>query len=238
MQSAPTLPAYTVRKSSRAKRATIRILPGRGVEVVLPPGISQDFAAEFVRAKAAWIQRALRRMSLDAPEVSLLPGKITLQAISRAYGVRYATGVNPPLRLRENAETLQFLGATTQEHERQHCALLQYWLKSKAREHLVPWVRRLETECGLCCGAVQVRLQRTRWGSCSGRKTLSLNAALLFLPPDQTRYVLLHELCHTRHLNHSPQFWELLCRVEPAARALDRALNQGWSHVPAWAMTE
>ncbi len=67
---------------------------------------------------------------------------------------------------------------------------------------------------------ITIRTQKTRWGSCSSKGNLSLNAKLIYLPEDLMDYVILHELCHTRHLNHGPQFWEELSRIlgHPARR--------------------
>ena len=57
---------------------------------------------------------------------------------------------------------------------------------------------------------------------------------LLFLRPPVVRYLLLHELCHTRHMNHSAKFWALVESCEPDYRALDQELLRGWQHVPGW----
>jgi hypothetical protein len=63
---------------------------------------------------------------------------------------------------------------------------------------------------------------------------VSLNCCLVFQPPEVVRYLLLHELCHTRHMNHSRRFWQLVARFEPNHRTLDRELLGGWQNVPAW----
>ena len=81
---------------------------------------------------------------------------------------------------------------------------------------------------------LQVRCQRTRWGSCSRRGTISLNVCLLFQPPEVLRYLLVHELAHLRHMNHSARFWAEVARHEPDWKALDRELLQGWRRVPSW----
>lgn len=238
--SAPDLPPYTVRHSRKARRISLRVLPGRGVELVLPTGVDAAMAQNFLHSRASWLRKTLRRLAMDGQQTQELPQRVSLQALDREWSVHYsqtAPGVSarPRLRLLENAGRLQFMGhAPEEELHKQHCHLLCHWLKCKAREHLSPLVRQLERESGLACQAVQVRLQRTRWGSCSSRGTLSLNAALLFLPPELMRHVLLHELCHTRHLNHSPQFWSLLRRLDPATDLLDRQLAQAWRHVPGW----
>ena len=81
---------------------------------------------------------------------------------------------------------------------------------------------------------LQIRAQRTCWGSHSGRGTISLNLCLLFLEPQLLRYLMIHELCHGRHMNHSKSFWRLVARFEPNYRKLDRELTECWNRVPDW----
>ena len=72
---------------------------------------------------------------------------------------------------------------------------------------------------------VSIRKQKTRWGSCSTKNNINLNANLLHLPPELMDYVLLHELVHTRVKNHSNDFWDELETVVPNARQVDRRLK-------------
>lgn len=232
------LPPYSIRHSRKARRASIRILPGKGVEVVLPVGVDSALAPALVRSKRQWIEHWLRRLRLDmaANTPWELPREIELPAVGTRHAVHYenpgpATPIRP-LTLYDNAGTLQFMGGPADDNS--HFTLLCQWLKQRGRVELVPWLRRLSQQYDLPCGVVQVRLQRTRWGSCSSRGTLSLNAALLFLPPELVRHVLLHELCHTRHLDHSPDFWRTLERLEPRTRELESRLDNSWHVPPAW----
>ncbi len=113
-------------------------------------------------------------------------------------------------------------------------ALLQGWLKAAAQERLVPQLLRLAAELNYPVSRVSIRCQRTRWGSCSTRGTVSLNCSLVFLRPDVVRYLFIHELAHTKHMNHSANFWRLVESLEPDYRRLDRELLAGWRTVPAW----
>jgi len=76
---------------------------------------------------------------------------------------------------------------------------------------------------------IAIRDQRTRWGSCSSRGTLSFNWRLALAPPDVLDYVVVHEVCHLRDRNHSPGFWRLVERARPDFRAPRAWLSEhGW----------
>jgi len=107
-------------------------------------------------------------------------------------------------------------------------------LTHKAEDHLIPWLKRVSDESGLSYSSVSIRRQQTRWGSCSSRRLISLNARLLFLPPELVTCVLAHELCHTKHLNHSPRFWRLVESYLPDYRRFDRHLRNGDLCMPGW----
>jgi predicted metal-dependent hydrolase len=101
---------------------------------------------------------------------------------------------------------------------------------------LAPWLVGLSRSAGLAFERLQIRRQRTRWGSCSRNGTISLNACLLFQTPAVVNYLLIHELVHTVHMNHSRRFWAAVERLEPRWRERDATLSQGWRHVPAWVL--
>lgn len=115
-------------------------------------------------------------------------------------------------------------------------AVIQRWLKHKTQAHIEPWLRELAAERGFAVGRVLVRSQpqRTRWASCSQSGTISLNLKLLFVAPELVRYTLLHELCHTVHLNHSRSFWSLLGRHDPAFMVHRQRLRTAGRAVPRW----
>ncbi len=221
-------PPYTLRISARARRLQIRVLPGGRVEVVLPRGCDPALVPAFVQQQAAWIERAIERLG-PAARAPLLPERIELAAIGRSIPVKYEPKGRP--RLTERDGTLWLTGSQEQGRKR-----LQGWLQRQGREHLVPWLRRMSEELDLPFGKAMVRCQRTRWGSCSARGTISLNRNLLFLEPELVRHLFLHELCHTRHLDHSPAYWATVARFEPDYESLERRLRRAVARVPAWAL--
>jgi len=98
--------------------------------------------------------------------------------------------------------------------------------RGAARRQLVERLEHLARHHGFSYNRVFVRNQKTRWGSCSGKNNISLNINLVRLPPELIDYTILHELVHTRVKNHGPGFWRQLQDVLPAARRLDRQLNE------------
>jgi predicted metal-dependent hydrolase len=112
--------------------------------------------------------------------------------------------------------------------------LLQGWLKRTARPHLERELAAVAAELSLQPKRLHIRLQRTRWGSCSSTGTISLNAAMLLRPPAEMRYVIIHELCHLRHMNHSARFWRLVERYAPDYRDHEQALDAAWPASPLW----
>jgi predicted metal-dependent hydrolase len=226
--------AWRVRPSARARRLAVRVLPGGLVEIVVPPGTRPRAVEQFVMRHLRWIERTLDLYRPAEPAAAdLLPDSIRFAATDRSYRVSYAEAGGAP-RLAVGAGTLAVTGAMNRVGLLRHA--LQRFTMREARAALSPWLAGLSAATGLGYARVQIRRQRTRWGSCSPTGTISLNACLMFQPAPVVNYLLLHELAHTRHLNHSRRFWRLVERFEPAWRELDAALSRGWREVPGWAL--
>jgi predicted metal-dependent hydrolase len=118
--------------------------------------------------------------------------------------------------------------------DREARVLLRRWLKAAAAARLVPELEALSRAHSMPVARVSIRCQRTRWGSCSTRGTVSLNCSLLFQRAEVVRYLYVHELAHLKCMNHSPKFWALVERLEPDYQRLDRELLAGWRTVPEW----
>lgn len=161
------------------------------------------------------------------------PDTIDLSACDEQWLVSYQATASAGVRARASvAGELRVRGAV-HDHGRVGAALRR-WLARRARATLVDRLDALSERYQLPYGRATIRFQRSRWGSCSSRGTISLNALLMFLPPELVRCVLAHELCHTAHLNHGPHFWALLDKIEPDHRALHRSLRLGGERIPRW----
>lgn len=93
--------------------------------------------------------------------------------------------------------------------------LLKAWFRQRAEERLPSRLKELAAALGVSPAGVQIRAQKSRWGSCSSNGWISLNWRLVLLPLKLADYVLVHELCHLRHMNHSEDFWNLVASLIP-----------------------
>lgn len=225
---------WRVRESTRARRLTVRVLPGGRVEIVVPPGTRAPTVQHFVTRHRGWIERKVADYRhADLASTEQLPAEIHFQATAARYAVGYTCGPSAP-RLQATTGQVTVSGDIARTTLVRH--LLQRWLLRAAHNSLVPWLQSMASERALGVNKIQVRRQRTRWGSYSRAGTLSINACLMFQRPEVVRYLFIHELAHTVHLNHSRSFWRLVETLEPDWRQLDRELAAGWRSVPYWAI--
>jgi predicted metal-dependent hydrolase len=224
--------SWSVRQSSRARRLSVRVFRHGGVEIVVPPRTSPQRVSTFVSEHREWIERQ-RRRSAPPQHWPLPPTVLNLTAVGEQWHCIRADGGTGRVRVRElRVQELQLLGAID-DHEALRRALMA-WLAKRAQQCFDAPLRALALPMGVEPGQLQVRCQRTRWGSCSRRGTISLNVCLLFQTPQVLRYLMIHELAHLRHMNHSARFWTEVARQEPGWKSLDRELLQGWRRVPSW----
>jgi predicted metal-dependent hydrolase len=241
----PLLPAFALRVSARAKRVRLVITPETGLTVVTPQGFDPGLVPGIVRERLNWVNHHLDKAQAVREEASLPPATVELRALGSLLTVRYRAGssggansLNPAAGggVRVRSEGFASLGVAGAIACRESVSqALRAWLKREAGRLLPPLLEAEAARTGLRYSAATIRLQRTRWGSCSANGVISLNARLLFLPSELACYVLAHELAHTVHLNHSGKFWSFLESIRPGARELDRRLRTARRYVPAWA---
>jgi predicted metal-dependent hydrolase len=224
---------WSVRESQRARRLTVRVFHTGRVEVVVPSRTSQGAVERFLERHRTWIERkreeARRRAGPPAP---FPPPLLDLPACEETWRIHLAGG-SGKARIVSSAFGLLALRGDAGNAQSVRQALRR-WLMERARQVLAPLLAQCARELGFRYDRVLIRRQRTRWGSCSTRGTVSLNCCLLFQRPPVVRYLMIHELAHTLHMNHSRRFWQRVARDCPDYRSLDRELLDGWRRVPEW----
>ena len=197
-----------LRRSSRARRLRLVLVPGVGPELVVPARTGAKAIDSALKTLAPWLERALARQQ---------PGALGLAR----PGVAWHGGEPVPLRLAvaRRASAGWTAGALELRAPGAEGAALalERWYRSSARAELEASIERQAPALGVTPTAVAVRDQRTRWGSCSERGTLSFSWRLLLAPAWVLDDVVCHELCHLHIANHSQAFWRLFAAHRPAA---------------------
>ena len=231
------LPTYSLRVSTRAKRMHLKINHWGKVEVVVPRNVSLSHVAPFVRQHRKWVEKTLAQMLAmrgEPPSADPLPDRVQLLALGEDWKIVYRHGATASRYHATDHGGIHNLCVESEDAAVAHMPL-QSWVQDYARQRLLPWLRQVSEEYCLPYSRASVRAQKTRWGSCSARGHINLNRHLLFLPPHLVRYIMIHELCHTVHLNHSRRYWALVGRFAPDFQAYETELRQAARHIPLWA---
>ncbi len=237
----PPLPPYTLRESSRARYFRIKVSARKGVEVIVPLRFDRRRIPSLLEEKREWIAEAVRKVetqqrAADAEARAGLPRRISLRALEEEWAVEYRATDSPWVMATESeggaGPRLIVKGHIEDEDACRQA--LRRWVFRKAHACLVPWLEAVARAEGLPFRGSAVKAQRTRWGSCSAQGIINLNSKLLFVPSALVHYLLLHELCHTLHFNHSTKFWQAVKRREPKCRELNAELRKAWRLVPSW----
>jgi predicted metal-dependent hydrolase len=198
--------AYTVRRSSRARRVRVNVHAHAHVEVVLPARAPERAAAAAVSELRPWIERRLE----EAREAL---ARVAARAGTLPYLGESLTLVPEPGRMRVHRAGEELLVP-----EGDPRAAIERWYRRAAREEIAPRLDRATRLSGTRYTGLSIRAQRTRWASCSANGAMSFNWRLLLAPERVLEYVVWHEVCHLRVLDHSPRFWALLEQYWPGYR--------------------
>ena len=204
----------------------MRLAPSGRITLTLPAGTSRKTAERLLRDASPWLRARLapvaRQLAAPIPETIHLPAVGRTWTVLRRRGAARMAPADPVLEVGEDDAAAM--------------AALRAWLKERGRAWLPGRVERLAKRHGFTYRRVTVRHQRSRWGSCSARGDISLNCLALLLPPEAVDHLILHELCHTRVMDHSPRFWETLAACQADWRHWDRHLSRAMGELPLWAL--
>jgi predicted metal-dependent hydrolase len=204
----------------RARRYVLRLRPDGAARVTIPCGGSAAEAMRFAERNAAWLEKQLlRQATRQSTPKTWLPGT---EILFRGERVRLELEVDSDSgRVRFGSEVVS-LGQSGGDVRP---AVERHLWRLAARE-LPPRLLELAGLHQLPVRRVAVRNQRSRWGSCSRRGTVSLNWRLVQAPAFVRDYIILHELAHLKEMNHSRRFWREVARLCPEFATAERWLKE------------
>ncbi len=213
---APDPIVYTVRRSPKARRVLLSVHRERGVEVVLPRGVRMTPAEieRLVEGRRDWIETSLDRLRAR-------PAPAPPRRFEELPSVLFR-GVECALIVREGTPAIQRRGDAieiTTSRPSYAVHLFEAWARWHARSTFVEALDRWERRLGVRRTGLTVGDARTRWGSCSAKKRITLSWRLMLAPPEVLDYVALHEVAHLVNHNHSPAYWAVVTAEYPEYRA-------------------
>ena len=216
-------------KYSQRKTMAIEVKPGGRVIVRVPKGTRKQSIELFVRQKADWIKQAKARMVRygsgeekqqyhDGAQFLYLGHFWKLQLVDKVKnGLNFST---------EKGFLLQ------RDKLDQAPDLLKDFYREETRRLATAYISQYAANWGLTVSALRITSAKTRWGSCSAKKGLNFSYRLAMVPKDAFEYVVVHELAHTRHHNHSTAFWNFLEQMLPDFQKRRLWLKQNGRKLP------
>jgi predicted metal-dependent hydrolase len=218
---------YTLVASARARRVRLVVRPEMGLKVVVPLGMPAHAYEQVLRDKERWIFATLERVARESAAVApppLVAGR-RLPFAGRELALEILVGGRAGhyrAVLSDHALTLTLAS----DHPDVVRTALELWYRRQAPAIFAEQLRIQNRTYGFTYGRVSVKGQKSRWGSCSKLGNLNFNWRLLLAPLAVLDYVVVHELCHLKELNHGPRFWKLVARACPDYMVHRRWLRQ------------
>ena len=226
---------YQVRRSKRRKKTVQIILSGESVRVLAPITTPDSELQAIVRKRAPWILKHASQSTLDAAPKRFVSGE-TLPYLGRnvRLHVETASVLVPSVRFDHWLFRVAVPDSLSGEDRCQSirgAAVRWYW--ARAAERLTETVERWWPRLGRGeKSRILIRDQRWRWGSCAPDGTLRFNWRAVMLKPALIEYLVVHELAHLTHRNHSKDFWGLVSEVMPDAQQRRRSLREEGRRLP------
>jgi predicted metal-dependent hydrolase len=214
-----------VAKHSNSRSLRLSITPNGEIRVTIPTWTPYASGVDFARSKAGWI-------TLHRPKQSRPMGHG--YRIGKAHVLKFDSAAidKPTARIAASEIRITRPNGMAISHSEVQSATRRAAiraLRSQAEALLPKRLKQLSDMYGFSYGSVTVKQLKGRWGSCDNKKDIVLNLFLMQLPWELIDYVLIHELVHTKHLNHSADFWAEFARHEPRCKSLRTRVR---SHQP------
>src|SRR5690554_442644 len=211
------------------KTLEIQINPAGRVRVVAPKGVSDRFILDCLRKRSPWIRKHIHEMEVRA---ALIPKRDYIER-----EIFYFLGEQLRLQLLENenlskprvwvkeiplagtGESNCLMVETPVSQQPVIQTALEKWYKQEALRVFAERINYYGEKIGKRPERIKLSNARKRWGSCTAQKTILLNWRIIMAPPRVLDYLVVHELCHLAHLNHSPRFWRLVSKILPGFQA-------------------
>lgn len=208
---------YLLKRSRRRRSIALQIRAGQ-LAVLAPEAVNKLQIDQFIALKQHWIQRHVQRQLtpvimpdyLVTKQLPLLDERLQLKVVADSHNAVCRDGmqlwVQVSTRVKPDNQQAKII------------ALLQDWYRQQAHIWFALRVEYWQQQMGVKVSAVEIKHWKQKWGTCSASGIVSFNWRLMLAPAWIADYVVVHELAHRRHMNHSPAFWQLVNAFYPKTK--------------------
>lgn len=223
-------PEFKIKKHRRAKHVKLRASKTKGLEITVPYRFNVKEIPSILEENKNWITKQL--IKLQSQQMDVLPETITFHSADETWLIQY---IPTSSRLKLIERTMREVVIMGKVDDKAKCkALLVKWFKHKASLFLAHQLKTISDAIQLPFEKLTIRDQQTLWGSCTSRKNISLSYRLMFLPMHLVRHIMIHELSHTKHLNHSDRFWNLVATHDVDWQQNRLEMRRAEKYIPVW----
>lgn len=215
-------------KTNRSANIRITIKPNHGIRVTFPHYVSLTNAFRFVEEKSDWIRKSVERIKTYEQKNTLFIPGVTFKM--NLYRIDFVKSLSEPFKVYVGKGMIRITYGSDEQLISDACQQvirkgIVHALKMEAQSILPGRVSALALQHGLRYGEIRVKNLKSRWGSCSSTNNINLNLHLVRLPNYLMDYVILHELAHTIHKNHSQKFWMYLDKLSGNAKTFAKEMK-------------
>lgn len=188
------------------KNISVKINGNKEICVYAPIGISYDYIEELLKSKENWIIKNIKKVdinNLNDGTYIIYRGRKFLKIVEESI-IEEIVKKDDLIIIRSKSTDILYVND-----------LISRWYLKNANNVILNRVNTLSSKYNMLPSKVLIRNQKSRWGSCNSRREIRLNWRLVLMPDDVMDYIIIHELCHLKHLNHSNSFWSLVHKLDP-----------------------
>lgn len=213
---------YSVRRSRRARYQRINISTDK-IEVVVPYYVPPKVAQKFIHDKKHWVYSTWRRLQNHKreciyPSVTSYEPDSTIKYLGKKLKLLVCTDqevIKPTVEYKRGLRITLPEGMSEKRQAKAIRDCLRNWIKEDMARKVADISRFYAHRLKLKPKTIRIKQQKTMWGSCSSDGDININLCLAFAPYEVFEYVVVHELCHLKHADHSHNFWGLVGRLMP-----------------------
>jgi predicted metal-dependent hydrolase len=204
---------FTLKRRRKMRSVRVRVEPTGDVMVTAPFGVPKSYIMSFVMQQSTWISRQKEKIKLRSDIYPVLDWERHIASyLGNLFTIRFDPKIDDRVKV---GKSFIYVNPITGLESHVRRTFLR-WLKQNAETYITKRLLLWNEKMSTTYSSVSFRQQKSRWGSCGPQNELSFNWRLIHFKPEVIDYVVIHELAHTKHHDHSARFWNVVEAHDPS----------------------